>query len=138
MEGQRRAKAWVPVLVDEDTWREEVERFNPRSEARIAAERERRGFERRGIDYDQVQDCDAAASDGTRLLDMQKVYVPITDEPATDRRFGFVFDRVRKGDDLFLRVVAYGERHPPRGTRSVYQRAHKRLHGRYPDQERDS
>ena len=27
-----------------------------------------------------------------------------------------------------------GERHPRRGTRSVYERAHKRLHGRYPDQ----
>jgi hypothetical protein len=32
-----------------------------------------------------------------------------------------------------LALVAYGERHPARGARSAYERAHKRLHGRYPD-----
>jgi hypothetical protein len=30
--------------------------------------------------------------------------------------------------------VAFGERHPQPGTRSVYERAHKQLHGRYPDE----
>jgi hypothetical protein len=29
-----------------------------------------------------------------------------------------------------LRFIAFGERHPEPGTRSVYERAHKRLHGR--------
>jgi hypothetical protein len=33
-----------------------------------------------------------------------------------------------------LQLLAFGERHPPSGARSVYERAHKRLHGRYPDQ----
>lgn len=35
---------------------------------------------------------------------------------------------------MTLRFIAYGERHPAAGTRSVYERAHKRLHRRYPDQ----
>jgi hypothetical protein len=34
-----------------------------------------------------------------------------------------------------LVFVAFGERHPKPGTRTVYERAHKRLHGRYPDQQ---
>jgi len=33
-----------------------------------------------------------------------------------------------------LALVAFGDRHPAPGTRSVYERAHKRLHGRYQDQ----
>jgi hypothetical protein len=33
-----------------------------------------------------------------------------------------------------LRLLAFGEGHPRPGSRSVYERAHKRLHGRYPDQ----
>jgi len=31
-------------------------------------------------------------------------------------------------------MLAFGERHPEPGSRSVYERAHKRLHGRYPDE----
>jgi hypothetical protein len=35
---------------------------------------------------------------------------------------------------LSLNLVAFGERHPDNpATRTVYERAHKRLHGRYPE-----
>jgi len=63
-----------------------------------------------------------------------KIYVPITEAPASDRPFGFVLSPGRDASGPYLALVAYGERHPAPGTRSVYERAHKRLHGRYPDQ----
>jgi hypothetical protein len=63
-----------------------------------------------------------------------KVYVPIQDALPSARPFAFVFSPARRGADVYLRLVAFGERHPQKGTRSVYERAHKRLHGRYPDE----
>lgn len=60
--------------------------------------------------------------------------VPITSAPASHRPFGFVLSAGRDDRGVYLALVAYGERHPRPGTRSVYERAHKRLHGRYPDQ----
>jgi len=57
--------------------------------------------------------------------------VPLRDTPPSQRPYGFVFIPTREG---VLALVAFGERHPRPGTRSVYERAHKRLHGRYPGQ----
>ena len=59
-----------------------------------------------------------------------KVYVPIRDAPPSERPSGFALIPTREGVVAF---VAFGERHPAAGTRSVYERAHKRLHRRYPD-----
>jgi len=115
-------------------WRDEVERFGDRTAARIAAERERVRLERDGIDPSALQRCDAEAADGTRLVGLVKVYVPITEGPPSERPFGFVFGPARDDGGFYLSVVAYGERHPAPGTRSVYERAHRRLHGRYPDE----
>jgi hypothetical protein len=67
--------------------------------------------------------------DGTKLPGLFKVYVPISEEPASQRPFGFVFSPGVGDGRLHLALVAFGERHPPRGTRAVYERAHKRLHG---------
>lgn len=41
---------------------------------------------------------------------------------------------MREPRTLELQLLAFGERHPRAVVRSVYQRAHKRLHRRYPDQ----
>jgi len=60
-----------------------------------------------------------------------KVYVPIIESPPSTRPYVFVFIPTREG---VLALVAFGERHPRPGIRSVYERAHKRLHGHYPDQ----
>lgn len=54
--------------------------------------------------------------------------------PPSERPFGFVFRPGRGNGRLILDLLAFGERHPQPGSRSVYERAHKRLHGRYPDQ----
>jgi hypothetical protein len=68
------------------------------------------------------------------LTGLVKAYVPISRSAASQRPFGFVFSPGRDHHGAYLAFVAFGERHPRPGTRSVYERAHKRLHGRYPDQ----
>ncbi|MEV4419980.1 hypothetical protein AB0L40_08390 [Patulibacter sp. NPDC049589] len=124
----------VPVRISERTWREEVERYALGSVLRRAAERERASLERRGIQRSVLRRCEAEGPDGTSLAGLVKAYVPLGDRPPSERPFGFVFVPGRSQDRLVLTFVAFGERHPRRGTRSVYQRAHKRLHGRYPDE----
>lgn len=121
----------VAVKVDPDVWREEVERLSPRSRARSSAERERPRPESQGVALSQLQACDELGEDYTRLKGLVKVYVPIGSGPPSERPFGMVFSP-EPGPVLVF--VAFGERHPAPGARSVYERAHKRLHGRYPDQ----
>jgi len=122
--------------VDPEVWAVEVERFRKGSPARIAAERERERLEQTGVPRAELSRCAATGEDGTRLAGELKVYVPITDAPASQRPYGFVFSGAGDKDHPYLALTAFGERHPEHGTRSVYQRAHKRLYGRYPDQER--
>lgn len=52
-----------------------------------------------------------------------------------DTPFGFVFQLAQDPDgSLVWNPLAFGVRHPENpATRTVYERAHKRLHGRYPD-----
>jgi hypothetical protein len=121
----------VAVRIDPEVWRDEVERFSARSTARIAAERERLPLQEHGLELAQLQRCAEVGDDQTRLSGLVKVYVPIREGAPSERPFGMVFSP-ELGPTLVL--VAYGERHPRPGTRSVYERAHKRLHGRYPDQ----
>lgn len=126
----------VSVRIGAEVWHEEVERFGNRSAARITAERERASLEKNGVDLTKLQRCDAESPDGTRLSGLLKVYVPITDGPPSERPFGFVFMPARDERGVHLSLVAYGERHPAPGSRSVYERAHRRLHSRYPDEQR--
>jgi hypothetical protein len=123
------------VRIDPTVWDEEVGRFAEGSPGQGAAERERPGLERDGIALSRLLPCDAEGAEGTRLAGLVKTYVPIGDRPASERPFGFVFSPEQGPHDPYLELVAFGERHPERSaTRSVYERAHKRLHGRYPDQ----
>lgn len=125
----------IAVQISQAVWREEVERLRNGSRARVAAERERARLEGAGLELRHLTACSEEGEDGTRLGGLFKVYVPIADAPPSERPFAFVFSPARRGEDVYLRLVGFGERHPPPGTRSVYERAHKRLHGRYPDQE---
>ena len=45
------------------------------------------------------------------------------------RPLAFVFAPARRGADVCLRLVAFGERDARKGTRRVYERAHARRHG---------
>lgn len=126
----------LEVRISPSIWAEEVARLRKGSPGRVAAERERARLERNGLEVAQLVRCAGRGPDGTRLAGQFKAYVPISDRPPSERPFGLVLELGRDEDTPFLSIVAFGERHPKRGTRSVYERAHKRLHGRYPDQER--
>lgn len=117
---------------DDDVWAEEVDRFDPGGVAHRSAVAARRAIQRPGATV-ALRACRASAADGSRLRGCAKAYVPLEIEPS-QAAFGFVFVlNARTDGRLVARLIAYGERHPQRG-RSVYERAHLRLHGRYPDQ----
>lgn len=134
MQPSGRRAARIAVRISPAIWREEVERLNARSFARVAAERERKRLEHDGVGISDLLQCASEGPDGTRLTGLVKAYVPISDTPPSERPFAFVFSPGRDDDGTYLALVAFGERHPRPGTRSVYGRAHRRLHGRYPDQ----
>ncbi|MBO0767527.1 MAG: hypothetical protein J2O48_02455 [Solirubrobacterales bacterium] len=126
----------IEVRIRPEAWAQEVERLGKNSPARLAAERERDRLQATGVPRDQLSLCAPEGADGTKLNGRLKAYVPISDAPASQRPFGFVFSVGVDSGRPFLELIAFGERHPGPRTRSVYERAHKRLHGRYPDQTR--
>lgn len=128
-----RAAKRIAVRIEATVWEQEVGRFATHSDARVAADRERPRVERDGIALEALLACDTVGPDGTYLRGLLKAYVPLAEGPASVRPFGFVFSPERDASGLYLELVAFGERHPRSGVRSVYERAHKRLHGRYPD-----
>ncbi len=93
---------------------------------RRAGERARRELERDGVRAARLLRCQAEARDGTRLSGCVKTRVPWP-----DGRWGLVLIPVAtESGQLSLRAIAFGERHPTAPWRpSVYQVAHRRLHG---------
>jgi hypothetical protein len=117
---------------DEDVWAEEIGRFSEGRPAHASALAARAQMERPGARI-AVRPCDAEGPDGTALAGCGKVYVPLEIEPSrAPYGFVFAFRTDPTSARVVLRLLAYGERHPTVG-RSVYERAHRRLHGRYPD-----
>jgi hypothetical protein len=122
----------VPIEFGSLEWEEEVERYRPRSPARAQAQSARRTIEA-GTKLDWKR-CKTDGPDGTKLPGCRKLYVPLSKKGAAEAPYGFVFQLIQKPDDsLAWNLIAFGERHPANErTRNVYERAHKRLHGRYP------
>lgn len=124
-----------PVSVEfrEPVWEEEVGRLDERSPARLQAERARREIEA-GMASLEWKRCEAEGTDKTRLPGCRKLYLPLDAEGASPAPLGFVFRLTQNPDRrLSWSMIAFGERHPDNPqTKSVYERAHKRLHGRYP------
>lgn len=123
----------IPIHFDSGEWSEEVERLDRRSMARIQAERARRDIESGKAALD-LEKCEAGGEEGTSLPGCVKLYVPLGQQGASEAPFGFVFQLAQNSDgNLVWNFLAFGERHPDNpATRTVYERAHKRLHGRYP------
>ncbi len=67
----------ILVLIADDVWREEVQRFTEHSTARIIAERERRRLTQTGVSFDDLLKCLAMGPDGTQLDGLRKLYVPV-------------------------------------------------------------
>ncbi len=125
----------VSVAFRLEAWKEEVERLDTRSMGRIQAERARREIEG-GKSPLEWKRCKPASDDGTELAGCSKLYVPLGLHGASAAPYGFIFRLGQTNTDaLVWNFMAFGERHPGNpSTRSVYERAHKRIHGRYPDQ----
>jgi hypothetical protein len=79
-------------------------------------------------------ECKARGDDGTKLLGCVKLHVPLGRLGASAALLGFVFQLAEDSvGNLLWNFIAFGERHPGNpATRTVYERAHRRLHGRYP------
>ena len=122
----------VPIRFDREEWLEEVGRLDERSLARNQAERARREIEA-GTATLNWHRCEAEGERGTSLPGCNKLYVPLGKQGASEAPFGFVFQLAQDPDgSLVWNFIAFGERHPDNpATRTVYERAHKRLHGRY-------
>lgn len=129
---EQRQGAEISVEIDDEIWAEEVERLQPRSPGRVQAEKARRQIETE-VPRLPWQPCEKEGPGGTRLALCVKLRIPLGQEGASSAPHGFVFALSKVDGGLALRMVAFGERHPtnPR-THSVYARAHRRLHGRYP------
>jgi hypothetical protein len=132
-EGPPARPATVAIEFGSVEWDEEVRRLDPRSPARTQAEAARKAIETGRIKLTWKR-CLPHGPDNTRLPGCRKLYVPLGHDAPSEAPYGFIFQLVLKADSaLAWNMIAFGERHPgdPR-TRSVYERAHKRLHSRYP------
>ena len=116
---------------DADVWAEEVGRFREGGPAHGSALAARARMERPDARI-AVRPCDPGGPDTTALAGCGKVYVPLDAEPSrVPYAFVFAFRTEPTSGRVVLPLLVYGERHPTVG-RSVYERAHRRLHGRYP------
>jgi len=125
----------VSIAFRSDAWEEEVERLDSRSPGRIQAERARKEIEggKAALEWKR---CKPENDDGTELAGCSKLFVPLDTQGASAAPYGFVFRLGQTDDDeLVWNFMAFGERHPSNpSTRSVYERAHKRIHGKFPEQ----
>jgi hypothetical protein len=114
-------------------WREEVERYDRRSPARTQAQSARKRIEV-GTSKLNWKRCKRDGPGATKLPGCRKLYVPLDKDSTSEAPYGFVFQLIQKPDhSLAWNMIAFGERHPAsERSRNVYERAHKRLHGRYP------
>ena len=121
----------LPVRFNEAVWREAVRGFG--SEPRSIASAARELLETEGLALPAVRPCEPLGPDKTELSGCVKLYLPVGDTPPSERPFAFVLQLSRGGEEgLLWQFVAFGSRHPGRGVRSVYERAHRQLHGRFP------
>lgn len=122
----------LPVRFDERVWQEAIRGFSGRALELASSTRKR--LELDGLALADAYACEAQSADGTLLAGCAKVYLPLGGGPASERPFGIVVQLARDEQrELVWIFVAFGHRHPRPGVRTVYERAHRRLHGRFPD-----
>lgn len=126
------ARRPLGVRFDQPIWADAIRGFS--GQALDTALTARRALERDGVALGQLIACESLGPDHTELSGCAKLYLPIGEGSPSRRPFAFVFQlaRDRTGDLVFV-FVAFGLRHPGRGIRNVYERAHRQLHGKFPD-----
>ena len=116
------------VRFDPATFEEDLE--NARAAGRAIGARAREELERDGVAVSLLAPCQTDARDGTDLPGMVKLYLPMPYGP-----WGLVLAGDRDEHGPFLLAVAFGERHPQRRP-TVYDIAHYRQHGTWPERMR--
>lgn len=113
----------APVVFTDDAFDEDIARAS--SGSRTAAQAARQRYERDGIPIGELREVQDEGRDGTILPKCLKVYLP-----PPDGRFGMVFKLVIDETGAWLRYLAFGVRHHPKGSHAptVYEIAHARLH----------
>lgn len=113
----------LTVRFDEEAFAEDVDHAT--AAGRRVAQQARIRLEREGLRTTEARRCMAEGPDGTRLPHCVKVYLP-----PPDGQWGLVLEVVRSRRTLQLAYLAFGLRHPDQPWQpSVYQVAHRRLHG---------
>lgn len=125
-EGGRR----IEVRFSEQVWRQAIRGFSGRALELATSARSR--LEREGVEIDRLRPCQSEGPDGTALAGCAKLYLPDDRTAPSGQPFAFVLQLARVDGTLALIFVAFGGRHPGVGVRSVYERAHRQLHGRFP------
>ncbi len=112
------------VRVDDVTLDEDLARVMDAGRAAIRPVIEQLGSI--GVPKDWLKHCEAEHRDGTDLSGCVKLYIP---QPVGPWGAVLTGDRSTAGPTLVL--LAVGVRHHPRGSNAptVYQLAHRRLHG---------
>jgi hypothetical protein len=124
------ARRRLTVRFDEAVWREAVRGFSGRP-LEIAT-RARSNAERRGVALTDMLPCDAHGPGRDSARGLRQLYLPAGDAPPSERPF--VLQLAQEMESTLVWVfVAFGHRHPRVGVRSVYERAHRQLHGRFPE-----
>ncbi len=120
----------LPVLFEEAVWAHAIDGLSNKSKEIATSARAQ--LEAEGVGLTDVLVCDAEGSDGTELADCVKLYLPWRDAPPSERPFAFVLRLRRDKTALVWNFVAFGPRHPRPGVRTVYERAHRQIHGHFP------
>lgn len=110
-----------PAHFGVSAWAIDMERTTARG--RTVAQAARRDYEGNGVPITALRPTQDEGPDGTQLPGCLKTYVPL---PAG--AFGMVFEVVKAGDKPLLVYLAFGVRHHPPDSHSVYRIAHRRLH----------
>jgi len=88
------------VRVDEQVWRDAIRGFSGYPLQIASSARSR--LERNGVSLAELLPCEALGRDRSQLAGCAKLYVPITDEPASRRPFAFVLQLARDTQDEAL------------------------------------
>jgi hypothetical protein len=117
----------APALFDDASFAEDLARASePGREVALAA---RETFESDGVPVASLLLCAEEGPDGTALAHCLKLRLP-----PPEGKFGMVFRIEKREGRSMLVFIAFGVRHHPPDSNapSVYEIAHRRLHGQYP------
>lgn len=123
----------VRALFEDEGFQADLARYAGGRGEGIAA-RARAAFESHGVPRSELWQCQALGRDGTKLGGRVKVYLPLSALAGGERPFRMLFSPALESGELVVAFLAFGIGHQRPGSRSpsVYEVAHRRVHGQWP------